>query len=211
MGLNAVNNIAMSTSVFSTFSKAEQKDFNRVEFWRHCISTGIAVAVLYDRCKPNLTKRYTKDILHLAGLLHDIGKVILEQFFHNEFIGAVKLAEQNHIPLSQSEIESIGADHAQVGAWLGMKWFLSNEILQTIRWHHDPEYADVEHQEIVMLCHTANYICNLEKIGDSGDSTAPAFHQSIWQKLGLAVKDIAEIVDKVTEESKKSEVLMAFV
>ena len=62
-----------------------------------------------------------------------------------------------------------------------------------------------------MLVHTANYICNLEKIGNSGDGAAPSYHQTIWQKLGLAVRDIAEIVDTVNEESKKSEVLMSFV
>ncbi|MFH0879151.1 MAG: hypothetical protein V2A34_05525, partial [Lentisphaerota bacterium] len=75
----------------------------------------------------------------------------------------------------------------------------------------DPECADVEHHELVMLTHTANYICNLEKIGNSGDSAAPAFQQNVWQRLGLSVRDISDVVDQVTEQSKHSEVLMSFI
>jgi len=74
MGLNAINNIAMSTSVFTTYKKDEQSDFDRVEFWRHCICTGIAAEVIYRRCRENLSQNYSKDLIHLSGLLHDIGK-----------------------------------------------------------------------------------------------------------------------------------------
>lgn len=211
MGLSAINNIAMSTAIFSTFGKKGQTDFNREDFWRHSISTGIAVNVLYDRCKSTLTKRYGKDLLHLVGLIHDIGKIIFEQFFHADFLKAVRLSADKSIPLIQAENEVVGAEHTQIGAWLGMRWNLSQELLQAVRWHHEPDSADVEHRELVMLCHSANYICNLEKIGDGGDVAAPSFHHDAWTRLGLTVRDISDIVDHVVEEAKKSEVLMSFV
>ena len=211
MGLNAISNIAMSTAIISLFGKSGEKEFDREEFWRHSISTGIAICVLYDRCKPNLAKRYSKDILHLVGLLHDMGKIVLEQFFHEEFIRSVNVAKEKSIPLIQAENEVMGADHVVIGSWLGMRWNLSQELLQIIRWHHDPVSSDVEHREMVMLCHSANYICNLEKIGDGGDTTAPMFHHEAWTKLGLSVRDISAIVDEVVEESKQSEILMSFI
>ena len=211
MGFTAISNIAMSTAVFSCFGKSGQTDFDREQFWRHSISTGIAAAVLYERCKPSLAKRYGRDILHLAGLLHDIGKIVLEQFFHDDFIRAVVSSREKSTTLLQAENDVMGADHVQIGSWLGMRWNLSQELLQVIRWHHDPSSADVEHRELVMLCHSANYICNLEKIGDGGDTAAPTFQHDAWTKLGLTVRDISEIVDIVVEESKKSEILMSFV
>ena len=62
-----------------------------------------------------------------------------------------------------------------------------------------------------MLCHTANHICNLEHLGDSGDTTVSHFHIGVWKKLGLGIKDIESIVDEVNKESANSETLMAFV
>jgi putative nucleotidyltransferase with HDIG domain len=211
MGMNAINNIALSTSVFSTFSKASQTDFNREEFWRHCVCTGIAVDVLYQRCASSLGQRYEKDVLHLAGLLHDIGKIIFETYFHVDFMTAVRMSREQHVPLFQVELEVIGADHAQVGAWLGRRWNLSEELIETIRWHHEPDNADPNRQAIVMLCHAANYICNLVKIGESGDAVAPAFFRGVWKRLGIEVDDIAPIMEQVKEESTQSELLMSFV
>jgi putative nucleotidyltransferase with HDIG domain len=210
MGLTAVHNIAMSTSVFSTFGKKD-KPFSPEEFWQHSISTGIATGVLYSHTRETLTRRYGLDVLHLSGLLHDIGKIILAQYYHEEFVAAISMAKEKEMPLVDAESEVIGIDHAEIGAWLGLKWNLSAEFLQAVRWHHDPESADVEHQELVMLCHTGNYICNLEKIGYSGDAVAPAYHQKVWRALGLTVKDISNVVDLVLEESKQSEIWMSFI
>ncbi|MFH0881046.1 MAG: HDOD domain-containing protein [Lentisphaerota bacterium] len=210
MGMNAINNIALSTSVFSTFSKAQQAEFNREEFWRHCISAGIAVNVLYDKCKPNLMHRYEKDVLHLAGLLHDIGKIIFETYFRAEFLASVQASRERHVPLFQVELELIGADHAQVGAWLGARWKLADDIIETVRWHHEPDNADDSRKELVMLCHGANYICNLVKLGDSGDAVAPAFFRGVWKRLGMETDDLSGVIERIEEEAKHSEVLLAF-
>lgn len=210
MGFVAVNNIALSTSVFSTFGKKGQSDFNREEFWRHSISVGIAANVLYERSRKNLTSRYQKDMLHLCGLLHDIGKIVLEQFMHEQFIAALKASQEKKTPLYTAETGCIGVDHAEIGDWLAKKWNLSDTVAAVVRCHHNPAKGPRELADLLNLCHIANYICNLEKLGDGGDCAAPTFLHASWKHLGLAVQDIAEIVDQVKEESKQSEILMAF-
>ncbi len=208
MGLNAISNIALSTSVFSTFGDAWQKDFDRKEFWRHSICTGIAINVLHDRCRNHLSGKHEKDQLHLVGLLHDIGKIVFEQYFHDEFVSTLMSCKQRAIPLFLMELECIGADHAQVGAWLGSRWRLSEEIIETIRWHHEPMNASEPCLEATLLCHAANYLCNLVQIGESGDAVAPAFFRGVWKRLGVDVEDIPCIIEQMKSESKNSDLVL---
>ncbi len=210
MGMRAVNNIAMSTSVFSAFGPNDSSAMQREEFWRHSICTGIAASVVYDKARQNVKLRYSKDILHLAGLLHDIGKIVLDEYFNDAFTSALDNAKQNRIPLLQAEQQTLGVDHTEIGLWLAKKWQLSDDLVQVISMHHDPDKTTDEYWGITALCHIANYTCNQQKLGDAGDSESPSFSEHIWKQLGLSVADISDLVDQIEEESSKSEILMEF-
>lgn len=208
MGMRAISNIALSTSVFSVFKKRSTRLLNMHEFWRHSICTGIAVNIVYNHCKRNLKKRYSKDLLHLAGLLHGIGKIILAQYFPEEFQQALEANADKLIPLKETEQDLLNCDHTMIGLWLGKKWNLAPELLQCVRWVEDPENSQEQFRDLVRLCHVGSYICSREKIGDNGELSTPALIPDTWKHLGLSVQDITEIVDLVKEDSAQSELLM---
>ena len=209
MGFHAVENIAMATSVIQTMSTTNGCELDAEQFWRHCISCGITVTVLYERTRTNLRRTYEPEQLRLAGLLHDIGKVVLIRYFAAEFGRAIVISREKKIPLLLAEQEVLGCDHTAIGAWLGQRWRLPIAMNEVVRGHHEPDSVAEEHRELVMLCHCANYICNREHIGNSGDSCAPAFFYSTWKRLGLQVGDIAEVVDLVKVQAEKSTILLA--
>ncbi len=210
MGFAAIKNVALSTSVFKAFDPKQSSGFDRQEFWRHSVCVGIAANVLYKRTETTFERKMQRDTMHLAGLLHDIGKIIFESQFRTEFMSAVRIASETSRPLFEAEREVFGVDHAEMGGWLAERWKLAPAVVAVIRCHHEPENAETAHLDLVRLCHTANHICNLEHIGDGGDTTAPSFNIGVWKRLGLGVRDISEMVGEVIEQSKMSETLMAF-
>lgn len=210
LGFRAINNIAISTSVFAAFRATEASLFNRVEFWRHSVSTGIASAAVLDTCRGNLNFRYEKELLHLAGLVHDIGKIVLDMYFNDLFSQAIEMSRSEKIPLYKAEKQVIGIDHGAVGAWLARKWKMADNIVAVLEYHHNVNAAPPKYQELVMICDVANYICNFRLIGDAGDTAKPECSASTWRALKLGEKDYYAIMNQIVQDSAKSEVLMSF-
>lgn len=211
LGLTATNNIALSTSILGAFSPETPQVFDRTAFWEHSICVGIAACIVYDHTAPNLKRRQSKETLRLVGLLHDIGKLIMDLYLTEDFQAAVQLVEKDPMPLYKAELETVGVDHATIGGWICGKWNMSEELMMPILWHHDPDSAPPEHWELTAICHVANYICNLEKIGNGGDLVAPTAVRSIWKRLGLSIGDISGIVDRIVDESSQSDILLALI
>jgi len=208
LGFKSVKNIALTASVFSTFDMDAQSRFNRKEFWKHSIIVGIAMNVLYDYVKHNIKSVYTSDVLHLAGLVHGIGIIVFEQFFHVKFTFSMILSAKENIQLSAAERNTMGADHCEIGAWLGAKWKLPVDVVEAIRWHETPENAPEQFADIVNLCHTAKYICTLKKLGDYGD-TVTSFKSDVWKALGLTMQEIGDIIDEILKRAGESETFIA--
>lgn len=210
MGMRTISSLAVSTSVFSAFKTSPSSMFSREEFWKHSISVGIAAQVIQVLVREKLKAQVDLEILRLAGLLHDIGKILLEQHFHDEFTSALTLAREENITLIEAERRIISTDHAQIGAWLGVKWKLSNDLMTVIRRHHSPLQAEQKHKPIVYLCHVANFICNQQQIGHSGETPFPAYEPGVWDELGLTLDSVPAIMERLESESAKSEILASF-
>lgn len=133
LGINEIRAILLSISIRNFFlTNCEQSiDLNR--FWIHSIICS-QVAKYLSRC----FKIPKDDTIFLSGLIHDIGKLVFDQYFHNEFIQINNYLAANKESFSKAEKEITGVTHYQVAAKLLQKWNFPEKVVMNIFFHHAP-------------------------------------------------------------------------
>ncbi|MGD8943427.1 MAG: HDOD domain-containing protein, partial [Desulfobacterales bacterium] len=133
LGYNAVRNAIVSLSVINAFPKrVKLMDFDISQFWKH----SLAVAVTSKNI-AQLSKKESPDNCFVGGLLHDVGKVILAQYFPKLFEAVWSTLQNEHLTFYEAEQKSLPIDHSKIGAHLAAKWQLPQGLIDAIRWHHE--------------------------------------------------------------------------
>lgn len=188
LGLNQLSTLAMGVSVLPLFKDIPAECVNMTQFWRHSVSVGIVTKLLAARLRDPSPERF-----FVAGLLHDIGRLVL--FKQAPELAAAALAEAGRSGrlLLDVERELFGFDHAVLGGMLLRKWRFPESLEQTVWRHHDPLAGDVP-LEPAMVC-VADLIAGAVMPGCSGERLVPRFQPDIWRLTGLGPADLPELVE----------------
>ena len=207
LGFEDVKNIAMGISVFDIFKSKGVKDvveFDRIGFWLHSIAVGSCTKL------PAKKLRYKNpEEAFICGLLHDIGKIILDQYFHDEFNAVMKLAQEENLLFINAEKRLNDMDHAEIGRVVAKKWGLPSTIIDSIAGHHNPAGCETN-QLVVALVHASDVFCKIQKIGNSGDMLVPQLQKTAWDQLKLQPTDLTKLYEELHEEVKKADTFMEF-
>jgi HD-like signal output (HDOD) protein len=191
LGFNTVKEMGLSLSVFDVFKKTPSSgSFDVRLFWEHSVGCGVAARMLVRMYRPRLAGE-----AFVAGLLHDIGKVILKQYFDREFGEIIALQREGHRSLEQAEEATLGTTHAQIGAWLAEKWNLPELISECLLHHHDPWEGNIDPGFIACIC-LGDHICHLSRKGQSGRLEPPLLDPRLWEVLSIAGIETDESVLK---------------
>ncbi len=191
LGVNVVKSLAMSSSILGIMEK------NNIGLWEHSLAVGVASNLISK--KLGLPE---SEEIATAGLLHDIGKVIITLNCPEEEARVRKIADERHIYTIDAEREILGVDHAEVGGWLGKSWFLPEKLVEPISFHHDVELSR-DHRIKTAVVHVAEVLSKASGFGDSGDPFVPSLQSAAWDMLKLTDQHLAELVceleDKLVE------------
>lgn len=118
LGFNEVKNIVFALSIINAFSKNKIfKKFKPLDLWAHSIGVGVATRLIGAVVGEKNLENY-----FLAGIFHDIGKLVFFEYVPNEYAKVIELVESKKIPIKDAELEILGLNHARAGQLIAEKW-----------------------------------------------------------------------------------------
>jgi len=162
------------------------------DLWRHSLSVALGSKIIASRKKPELEM-----VAHTAGLVHDVGKIILDPFVveAKATFDSFLLEEQQTYLNAEQQI--LGFDHAEVAAQVCQKWRIPEVISSAIRYHHSPS-SSLE-VELAFILHMADYISLMSGEGYEDDDYLYELEEGTMNYLAFNQNDISELTFEFME------------
>ena len=195
LGFKTIRNMALTVSVSPMFQQSvDSYLLEKEELFKHSNAVAVGTRLIAKR------QEYTNpDEAYVMGLLHDVGKVVLDQHAKEKFVDVINLVKKGNINFIEAEEQILGFNHGEIGSKVAEKWNLSNELVETIRFHHHPEQAG-ENNKSVHMVHVANYLVEMMGIGIGYDGLNYGFHEKSMDILGLNDVDLESLIVGIMNE-----------
>ncbi len=163
LGFNAIRDLAVTATVCELFRSSRSiGTYVRPALWRHLVAVGICTRMIAVR-----TRLDGFENAFIAGLLHDIGIILADQHRHEEFQRVIhSLTPQKTLP--ETELETVGYTHCQLGYLVGRRWHLPSVVLAAIQFHHEPQLCSGADEAVVHCVSIANLVCTLKDMSSVG-------------------------------------------
>lgn len=206
LGINTVKNLALSTAVLGNLANASDfRALNMEGFWRHSLCVGVTAKLIAR--KRNVDQKVLEEYF-MAGLLHDLGKIPLNNRLSEQYVKAMATSDREQVSLYQAERGVIGADHADVGRFIMSNWQLGEEITDSVAYHHSADGYEGDKKDIVYTVALSNYLANTLEIGFAGDRYPEKPNQKIFDYLKITMDWLDEIEDTVNSEIEKARIFL---
>jgi len=207
LGINTVKNLALSTAVLGSMGREDSfRSLSMDAFWTHSLCVGVmAKALAGFKGIPGMMQ----EEFFVAGLLHDLGKIPLNNCFAEEYRQTLELAGIEQGPLSKAEEMLLGFDHARVGKMIADKWQLNLGLTELLRFHHTPENASPNNQQLIGVVALANTYANLFDVGSAGDRYPDMSRlNELLAEVGLKWRDLSNLHPVVQQEIEKAQIFL---
>ncbi len=179
IGTKQLSTLALGTCVTSSFKDIPSNIIDMRSFWEHSIACGIIARIISSYKNNTNTERF-----FLAGLIHDVGRLIIFKYLPAQAKEALLRARKTNSLLCKTEEEIIGFNHALMGGMLLKEWKLPVILENTIRQHHAPKACQTSLEPAII--HLADIITNALGRGTSGERFVPPLDVKAWEDIGLS-------------------------
>lgn len=194
LGFQAIRSMVLATTVGKVLVKElPGYALGEAELWHQSQICAITARVIAKKIKFR-----KPDQVYTAGLLRDIGKVILDHYMKEQYILIVETVSDNTKSFIEVEEELLGYNHAEVGAKIGEKWLLPEELIEAIRYHHTPEKATINKKMTAMI-HIADGLVMMMGFNIGIDGLSYNFSEEAMELLKLNELELEEIMSEVAD------------
>jgi putative nucleotidyltransferase with HDIG domain len=177
LGFQATRNLITAAAVTGCFPNGLCPGFNDKAFWRHSIATAACARSLARRL------RFNQDVAFTAGLLHDIGRLVLVTGHPQAYSEVLAWRDKEDSDWEVAERAVLGVDHVDAGIALAEHWNFSDTMRQAIAWHHAPETPGAGF--LAAIVHVANAVVHALDLAGEEHELVPALSSVAWDAMGL--------------------------
>lgn len=185
LGVKNVKNLIRMTIMSNFFPASSCPGFDFRSFWRHSIATAVCAELI------SRTLHMKHDFAFTAGLLHDIGRLVLVTRFPKAYQEVLDYREREDCQMLEAERAVMQVDHVAAGLALATHWNFSDAISDAIRGHHEPETAGLN--SVASLVHVANSIVHALDLAGEENELVPLLSPVAWSTLALTESDYLAI------------------
>jgi putative nucleotidyltransferase with HDIG domain len=191
LGLKRLIQLVVASCVSAIMDKTVPGyDLPPGDLWRHSIAVSIAAeALVKDK------KRIDAEDIFTPALLHDVGKLVSGSFVKDE-LEAIESIAAKGVPFVVAENMILGTDHAEIGAQILLQWNFPPEIINAVRWHHDPDSVEKSSSQIDVV-YLANLLCQTTDASGQAGGHAVELSPAVIERLGIQLNQFEAISGRV--------------
>lgn len=193
VGSKQLSTLALGTSVIQIFRSIPADLVDMKSFWQHSIACGISARMIASYKNAPNSERF-----FVAGLLHDIGRIVLYRKLPKVGKEILLAARETQNLLRSVERQYLGFDHAQMGGILMKRWRLPLVLEHTVGYHHQP--LDSQYPTESSIIYLADILTNTLAIGSSGERYVPPLAPAVWESIGLPVEIFQKAVQTIDHQ-----------
>jgi putative nucleotidyltransferase with HDIG domain len=191
LGLKRLMQLVVASCVSAIMDKSiPGYDLPAGDMWRHSIAVSLAAEALVKG-----KKKIDAEDFFTPALLHDVGKLVLGAFVKEE-LEAIESIAAKGVPFVVAENMILGTDHAEIGARILAQWNLPADIINAVRWHHDPDASDIPNTQVDVV-YLANLLCQIPNTGAQASGHAIELSPAVIERLGIQLNQFEAISEKV--------------
>jgi putative nucleotidyltransferase with HDIG domain len=204
LGINTVKNVALSSSFAGNVRIKEKTKLSANDFWQH--SLGVAVASKMIAKELGVDPKFLEEYF-IAGLIHDIGKVLINNFFTDEMDQILEISSEKKASIIDIERQVLKLTHEEIGIAIGKKWNFESALLFAVGKHHIP--ATTGSSAIMsMIVNVADTFVKILQIGFSGNHKVDPVSEEVWNALQINEEKVFASLSTINEEVEKAKLFL---